>query len=110
MPNAVAVDKREIARLIADGHRSIEPAIGPIFRIVSDDELERDEPVKLLEVNPYTLAAGIVPVVFGALPPDFPYASVVVEVTEGEFEKIREGSLQLPEGWRVDELLSEPAA
>jgi len=110
MPNAVAMDKREIARLIAEGHRRIEPSISHAFRIVSDDEQERDEPVKLLEVNPETIAAGIVPVVFGALPPEFPYASVVVEVTEGEFEKIRDGSLQLPEGWRLDEILYEPAA
>ncbi len=104
------MDKREIARLIAEGHRRIEPTIGPIFRIISDDEHDMNEPVKLLEVNPETLAAGIVPVVFGAHLPTIPYPSVVVEVTEREFEDIQAGRLALPDGWRVDELLSNPAA
>jgi len=35
---------------------------------------------------------------------------VVIEVTEVELEKIYAGSLLLPEGWRLGELIWQPAA
>lgn len=42
-------DKREIARVLADAHRQIEPGIRRIIRVVADREEEAGEPVKLLE-------------------------------------------------------------
>jgi hypothetical protein len=98
-------NKREIARAIADAHRKVEPGISRIIRVVADREEDSAEPVKLLEVSRDTPRAGIVPIAFGAAPPDIPFPSVVIEVTEGELEEIRSGSLPLPHGWRLEDTL-----
>jgi hypothetical protein len=102
MPNQPnSPTKSEIARMLADAHREIEPGISRIFRVISDREQDANEPVKLLEVNPDTSPSGIVPIAFGADPPDIPFPSVVIEVTEAELERIEAGSLLLPDGWQL---------
>lgn len=72
---------------------------------MADSEQDVNEPVKLLEVNPETSPSGIFPIAFGPDPPRIPFSSVIVEVTEGEFEKINAGGMPLPEGWRLGETL-----
>lgn len=108
MPNMP--DKSEIARALADAHRKVEPGISRIIRVIADQEHATDEPVKLLEVNPDTSPSGIVPIAFGPDPPRIPFPSVVIEVTEAEFESIRAGSLPLPAGWRLGDTLYPSAA
>jgi hypothetical protein len=103
-------EKDEVARLLAEAHRAMEPAISRIIRLVVDREDEAREPVKLLEVNPATSPSGIFPIAFTADPPRVPYPSVVVEVTEAEFEKITAGTLPLPAGWRLGDTLYPAAA
>jgi len=103
-------EKNEIARLLADAHRAFEPAISRIVRLVSDRENEAREPVKLLEVNPATSPSGIFPIAFTADPPEVPFPSVVVEVTETEFQQIAAGTLPLPDGWRLGDILYPNAA
>ena len=103
-------EKSEVARKLADAHRQVEPGIVHIVRLLAEHELDIGEPVKLLEVNRDTSPSGVVPIAFGAAPPSIPFPSVVVEVTEGEFEQIRSGSLPLPEGWRLGDILFSAAA
>lgn len=103
-------DKNKIARQLADAHRKFEPSISRIVRVVALEEPATDEPVKLLEVNPATSPSGIIPIVFGPDPPKIPFPSVVIEVTEGEFESILDGRLPLPEGWRLGDTLYPSAA
>jgi hypothetical protein len=98
-------DKSEMARELAHAHRRFEPSISRIIHLVAEQDSNAGEPVKLLEVNPQTFASGIWPVLFGADPPQIPFPSVVVEVTEWEYEAIRAGSLPLPQGWRLGETL-----
>lgn len=105
MPN-----KDQVAQLLADAHREVDPSIIRIVRLVSDLENDGREPVKLLEVNPFTSPSGIVPIAFGADPPTVPYPLVVVEVTEDEYQKILDGALPLPPGWRLGEPLYPVAA
>jgi len=100
MPN-----KNEIARTLAEVHRNYEPSISRIIHLVADRDSSEAEPVKLLEVNPATFESGIWPIHFGADPPQIPFSSVVIEVTEKEFEEIRTGSLSLPYGWKLGETL-----
>ena len=95
------LDKSDIARALAEAHRKVDPEILRIIRVVADREDDPTEPVKLLEVNPDTPRTGIVPIAFGAAPPEIPFPSVVIEVTEDELEDIRSGSLPLPNGWRL---------
>jgi len=103
-------DKSEIARALADAHRKVEPGIRRIVRVIADHEYAADEPVKLLEVNPDTSPSGIVPIAFAPDPPGIPFPSVVIEVTEAEFENIRAGKLPLPKGWRLGDTLYPSAA
>ncbi len=93
--------------MLAHAHREMEPTITKIVRILSDREEQLGEPVKLLEVNPATPASGIFPIAFSPAPPEVPFASIVVEVTENEYSLIIQGALPLPDGWRLgDELFS----
>lgn len=103
-------EKDEVARLLAEAHRAMEPTISRIIRLVAEREDEAREPVKLLEVNPATSPSGIFPIAFTADPPRVPYPSVVVEVTEAEFEQIANGTLPLPAGWRLGDTLYPTAA
>jgi hypothetical protein len=97
--------KNDVAKLLAGAHQEVEPAIKQIFRILSEQEDKVEEPLKLLEVNPETSPSGIVPIMFAPEPPNVPYASVIVEVTENEYASIEEGTLKLPHGWTLgDEL------
>jgi hypothetical protein len=104
------LDKREIAKVIADVHRNYEPSISRIIHLVEDRAASETEPVKLLEVNPETSESGILPIFFGSDPPEIPFSSVVIEVTEREFEAICAGSLRLPEGWKLGDTLYPAAA
>lgn len=103
-------DKSEVAKALADAHLKMEPGIKCIIRVMGDEEQAADEPVKLLEVNPDTSPSGIVPIAFGPDPPRILFPSVVIEVTEAEFESIRAGELSLPDGWRLGDTLYPSAA
>jgi hypothetical protein len=103
-------NKSEIAKTIAKVHRNFEPSISRIIHLVADRDSSDAEPVKLLEVNPDTFESGIWPIHFGADPPLIPFSSVVIEVTEKEFEAICAGTLSLPEGWRLGDTLYPAAA
>lgn len=98
-------EKEQIAKVLAEAHRNLEPTIERIMRIVGPNEADRGEPIKLLEVNATTVASGIWPIAFSPAPPDVPYGSVVVEVTPDEYAAIRARTLPLPSGWSLgDEL------
>jgi hypothetical protein len=96
-------DKDETAAELAQAHFSVEPGIIAIYRVVARErEQQSTEPVKLLEVNTRTPAAGIRPVHFGPDPAaGIRYASVVIEVTPDEYEDLQRGTLMLPEGWEL---------
>jgi hypothetical protein len=102
MPN-----KDEAARRLAQIHCEYEPGISQVFRITAAEEHESraSEPIKLLEVNRDTVPSGIVPLQFDPHPASGNFPSVVVEVTPEEFQQIELGSLRLPEGWVLGELL-----
>lgn len=103
-------EKDDVARLLAEAHRAMEPTIRRIVRLVAEREDDAREPVKLLEVNPATSPSGIIPIAFTADPPSVPYPSVVVEVTEAEFDQINAGTLTLPAGWHLGDTLYAAAA
>lgn len=105
--------KDETANELAQRHYEIEVSIKQILRITGTAEVEVSpaEPIKLLEVNENTVAAGIMPLTFGSAP-DFgiDYPSVIIEVTPEEFAKIQAHELQLPNGWTLgDEIPRQEA-
>jgi predicted RNase H-like HicB family nuclease len=102
--------KDEVAIELARKHYLVEPGLIGIYRIadkveITDNgevEVNRAEPIKLLEVNQDTVPAGVMPLRFGPMPASgIPYSSVIVEVTPDEFEKIKAKELSLPNGWTI---------
>jgi hypothetical protein len=94
--------KEETAQLLADAHFHLDQGITRIFRIVEPDESNSLRPVKLLEVNPMTVEAGIQPIGISADPARrVSYASVIVEVSPNEFAQLQRGELSLPRDWRL---------
>ncbi len=105
--------KDDQAKRLAQRHYEIEEGITQIFQIRQrvDLEVTRSEPVTLLEVNANTIPSGIMPIQFGPnLSSGFKFPSVILEVTPGEFEKIRSHELALPEGWEIGAEIPRPGA
>jgi hypothetical protein len=90
--------KDETARQLAESHRQVEPTIERIIRFHGGNEDADEEPIKLLEVNTATVEAGIIPVILGATD-EVPFATIIIEITREEWDKVRNGELDLPNGW-----------
>ncbi len=103
--------KDAVALRLAQSHYAVERGITKVVRLLAEPEQERDprEPVKLLEVNLDTTADGIRPVFFGPHSGSgIFYPSVIVEVTEDEFQDILQNPGLLPNGWRLGGELPPP--
>jgi hypothetical protein len=101
------------ARALAAAHYRVEPGITAIYRLVASPDIESrtEEPIKLLEINHGTIAAGIMPLEFGPVPAEgLHFATVIVEVTPEEFESIRRCEMPLPQGWELGNQIPNPAA
>ena len=101
--------KEEVAQRIADRHFFVDGDLKRVFRIrriPPDRENSLDEPIKLLQLNEFTVAAGILPLGFPRRTDEgFDYPYIIVEITPEEFELMRLQQLKLPEGWVVGEEL-----
>lgn len=97
-------DKVSVAMRIASAHRELEPDITSIYRIEAPGrEDDPNEPIKLLEINPNTVASGIMPVGLAAHADSGIYfPSVIVEIHPSEWPDLQAGKLALPNGWRLD--------
>jgi hypothetical protein len=105
--------RAEEAAELARKHYQIEAGLTRIFRVSGSAEVEfrPNEPIKLLEVNENTVPSGIMPIQFGPCPAmGLTHASIIIEVTPEEFEKIRSRELELPHGWRVGDEIPKPPA
>ena len=85
--------------VLAQKHYQVEAGLTQVFRITgtAEVELKPTEPIKLLEVNEYTVPSGILPIQFGPSPASgLHYPSIILEVTPDEFQRIRNQELALP--------------
>jgi len=101
----------EAAKVLAWKHYELEEGLTHIFRITDKTvaTVTRGAPIKLLEVNTNTSESGIMPLQFGPAPASgVPYASVIVEVSPSEFQKLQSNELKLPEGWSIGEEFPRP--
>ena len=108
---ATSVDVSNAARELAMRHYEVEEGLTHIFRIADKaaTQMINGEPIKLLEVNLNTPETGIMPLHFGPSPASgIPYASIIVEVSPSEFERIQSNELKLPEGWAIGEEFLRP--
>ncbi|HLN31408.1 MAG TPA: hypothetical protein VK395_26945 [Gemmataceae bacterium] len=101
------MDEREAAtRRLAQRHYLIEPAISEIRTIGSGTAFGLNDTIALLEVNQNTIASGIMPLRFDAVPASgIPFPSVIVEVTPDEYEQIKRNELKLPYDWSLGPLV-----
>jgi hypothetical protein len=103
--------KDDAAKKLAEMHYRIESGITRIFRIrgSAENEIQANEPIKLLEINRDTVSAGVMPLRFDPVPGrGIPFSSVIVEITPDEFEQLCQQKLLLPDGWKVAEPLPKP--
>jgi hypothetical protein len=102
--------KDEEALQLAQKHYQIEGGVTHIFRLTDGAaEAHPAEPIKLLEVNENTVASGIMPIQFDAVPQSgIHYPSVIIEVTPEEYQRILRRELALPNGWRIDYEIPRP--
>lgn len=100
------LDKDSVALRLAKAHHAEDPAIVRIVRLLADEENAPAEPIKLLEVNPGTSPSGITPMTFNPDPSNqVPFPSVVIEITVQELSQLQRGKLQLPNGWKLGQVL-----
>jgi hypothetical protein len=111
-PWRIIMSDREMAeKLLAGRHYLLEPEITEIRTLCSGSAYEATEPIKLLEVNPNTIASGIMPLRFDAIPGSgINFPSVIVEITPDEYEQIKRKELSLPNGWTLGPILPRPGS
>ncbi len=79
-----------------------------IFRLIgrAAAELRPEEPIDLPEANENTVPTGTIPLKFGPAPAQgIHHASVIIELTPDEFQKIQCNEIHLPDGWIIRELV-----
>lgn len=96
--------KEAVARTLAARQHDVEPDIELVFRLEAPGrEDDPSEPIKLLIVNPNTVATGVMPLQF---PRDASrgmyYPCIIVEIHTSEWPELQAGRLELPDGWRFD--------
>jgi hypothetical protein len=99
-------EKDKQAQELAQRHYSTEEGVTDVIRFTQrvDIEVQREEPIKLLEVNANTAPSGIMPIQFAPSPGSgITYPTTIIEVTPDEYEQIRIGQLRLPAGWENEE-------
>jgi hypothetical protein len=112
---ATPAEISEAAKNLAKKRYEIEDGVTQIFQIKERvDATVRVEalaaPIKLLQVNTYTPEVGVMPMHFGPAPASgIPFASIIIEVSPNEFEKIRANKLKLPEGWSIGDPFPKPS-
>lgn len=95
--------KEEAARELIARHFRGEPRLRRIYSIVTAADASDDEPIKLLEVNQAAPDKGQIE--FFNFPPSehFPYRSLVAEISPSQHERVKDGSILLPDGWDISE-------
>jgi hypothetical protein len=102
----------EQARILAEKHYQLEPGVVDIVQLTQEVECEvvRGKKIALLEVNENTVPLGVMPLEFGPVPTaGIHYPTVIIEVTPGEFERIKRNELELPHGWSMGSSIPRPS-
>lgn len=96
-------DKDTIAAELIRWHFKVEPGLVTVYRVMSDNEADPKEPIKLIEVNTHTVSsfAGNFEA-FGFAPTrDVPFPTLIAEVTPDELAELRKNG-RLPHGWAIE--------
>ncbi len=97
----------DVARELAEAHQKEDPETKSVFLAEDPGQAE----VRLVEVSGSVRNSGdVLPFRFAPRPDmGIPYASVIVLLSEDEWERVRRGELQLPQGWGAPDGLKKIA-
>ena len=101
-------DKLRTALSVAEAHSKIDSDVKQVYLLESSDEDENDrnEPIKLLEVVEGTLEVGVEPIGFAADPErGRGYRLLIVEVSPREFDSIGDTVTFEDKVWHVKQSL-----
>lgn len=104
-------DKDSVAEDLIRWHFQVEPGLVRVYRVISKNEDDPREPIKLIEVNDQTVSTGSFEAYGFAPTLDVPFPTLIAEVTPGELEELRRSG-RIPEGWDVEHAIQyqRPAA
>lgn len=88
---------------LAQDHYRYEDGIENILSIKGKDGDKPDDPIRLLQVNLNTTVSGVVVLRFPPTPASGNFPTIIVEVTPGEYQDIKEQKLKLPADWVIGE-------
>jgi hypothetical protein len=94
-------DKDRAARELVEWHYQIEPGLELVYRVLSDDEDNPKEPIKLVEINSTAVGTGSFEAFAFAPSADVPYTTVIAELTREQLQMLR-SSGAIPPGWNLD--------
>ena len=94
--------KDQAAADLIQWHFRIEPGLTVVFRVLSDNEDDPNEPIKLVEVNAETVATGSFEPYRFAPTKDTPYPTSIAEVTPEEIEALRSTPGAIPDSWNLE--------
>lgn len=105
--SVIQFNKDEMARWYADRHLSTDPGIQAVYYLPTGAP-ERE--IRFLEVNALIAVREndpLEPIDFGVdIESAEPHTLLVLDVTPGQWEKIRNGKIPLPDGWSLDQSIS----
>jgi hypothetical protein len=64
-------------------------------------DCDKKDEIRLLEINPVTIATGMVQSFYFAPSDELPYALILAEITPEEWQKVLDGEIALPEEWTL---------
>ena len=97
--------KLKYARKLSTIHRRVEDTISGVAYITSASEADPKEPIKVMEINSATSAAGFFPIMFGPTE-RIPFTTTLIELTPKEAREVEKGTLEdWPKDWEIGQWL-----
>lgn len=93
--------KDQVAKELIEWHFQIEPGLSVIFRVISENENDPKEPIKLIELNEATIATDQFEAYRFAPTEDVPYPTLIAEVTPQEFDRLKARPGAIPSSWNL---------
>src|SRR5574341_120761 len=86
------------AESLIQEHFELDPSLEKVIWINSDKTGE----IRLLEITPETFPAGEVLSYYFPSDDEFPYATIMAQITPEEWQKVLRNEISLPEGWTLE--------
>lgn len=99
-------DKNAVADELIRDHFDVEPQLIEIYRMISDNEDDPSEPIKLLEVNAIAISSEELAPFWFAPTKETPFSTVIAEVTPADLKRL--SALGFPNNWDISRAQRHP--